>query len=325
MNTHLFPDSTSFNQHTLADSFTLIGVGLHSGIKSIMSVLPAEENTGYTFVRRDVDPAHSKISARWNNVIDTRLCTTIGNKMGIRVSTVEHILAALFASGVDNAHIVLDAPEVPIIDGCAAAFVDIINKTGIVEQHAPRRAIVIRKPIEVAHDNKSAALTPSRQTRIDVEINFDNPIIGKQRLILPLSRSVFNLEIAAARTFGFKKQIGFLRDLGFCKGGSDINAIVVDDLGATNQTRLHYANEFVRHKYLDVVGDMALAGAHIIGTYTGRSGGHKINHDLLVELMLNPECWSYHSLEDAVNHWPSIMQSGNCDRSNVHSLHSGQM
>ncbi len=306
-NNCIYPDMYSFQQHTLRNSFSIIGVGLHTGLKSIMSVFPADINTGYTFIRRDVPSAHGKIVARWNNVVDTHLSTTISNSMGVRVSTVEHILAALYASGVDNAHIVVDAPEVPIVDGSAETFTALINRTGLAKQDAPRRAIVIEKPIAVVSGEKSAMLSPARQTHIDVEISLDHPLIGRQQLVMPLNREVFNKEIADARTFGFNDQIGVLRDLGFCRGSSVDNAVVVDGETIVNQGGLRYPDEFVRHKYLDAVGDLALLGCQVLGKYTGRSSDHQLNNMLLLELMVNAESWSYHSLEGAHAKWARMV------------------
>ncbi len=301
-----YPSFSSFNQHTLKDSFSCVGVGLHTGLRSIMSVLPADINTGYTFTRRDINNADPQISARWSNVISTHLSTTIGNNMGIRVSTVEHILAALRGSGVDNAHIILDAPEVPILDGSALQFVDMINQTGLKEQIAPRVAIVIEKTISVQDGEKFASLSPSREPQIDIEINFDHPAIGKQQLSFFTSRNTFNNEIAPARTFGFEEQVHVLKDLGYCKGGNIENAIVLNGKEILNDEGLRFPDEFVRHKALDVIGDLALSGAYIVGKYTGKSMGHQLNNDLIRELMLNDKSWSYHTLENAHENWDYI-------------------
>lgn len=304
-----FQDQYAFNQHTLQDSFSVIGVGLHSGLKSIMSVFPAEPDSGYTFVRRDVSSSRSLIKARWNNVVDTHLSTTIANNMGVRVSTVEHLLAALRGCGVDNAHVVLDAPEVPILDGSAETYVSMINNAGLQVQEAPRRALVIRKPVCVLQGEKFAGFSPARRAQIDVEIEFSSPVIGRQELSLPFNNEIFEREIAAARTFGFTEQISVLKELGYCKGGTVNNALLVDGRQVVNPGGLKFPDEFVRHKYLDVVGDLALVGAHIVGRFTGRATGHQLNNELLRELMMNDNSWIYTTLEAAYTRWSGLAGS----------------
>jgi UDP-3-O-[3-hydroxymyristoyl] N-acetylglucosamine deacetylase len=294
-------EDISFKQQTLASSFTVIGTGLHTGLKVIMTVMPAEIDTGYTFIRRDVASDRAEVHARWNNVIDTRLSTTLGNSLGVRVSTVEHILAALYGCGIDNAHIVLDAPEVPIMDGSAKPYVSIINKIGLVEQDAPRRAILIKKPVYVGDGEKEAWLLPSSQPWIEMDIDFDRPIIGKQKISLPLNNHVFSNEIADARTFGFHEQVATLQKLGLAKGGSLRNAVLLKDNIVMNEEGLRYVDEFVRHKYLDAVGDLSLMGARFVGKYVGKCSGHSINNALLRELMLNDDCWDYVNLKDVYN------------------------
>ncbi len=297
----------SFNQQTLADSFTFVGRGLHSGLKVVMSVLPAEPDTGYVFIRRDVDAEHGKISGLWHNVVDTHLSTTLGNNLGTRVRTVEHILAALYASGVDNARIVLDSQEVPIADGSSAPFMSIIDKIGKRDQALPRRAVVIRQPFCIREGDKVAQLNPSLQPWMDIEIDFDNPVIGRQYLSLPLNSSVFAEEIASARTFGFKEQLAMLQELGFARGGSINNAILVDDDRVLCRDGLRFTDEFVRHKYLDTVGDLALLGARLLGRFSGKHNGHRLNNLLLNELMSNQECWVCTTLEDAYVNWLELV------------------
>lgn len=301
MNNIVKLENISFRQQTLANSFTVIGTGLHTGLKVIMSVMPAQPNTGYTFIRKDVPSDRSEIRARWNHVVDTHLSTTLANTLGIRVSTVEHILAALYGCGIDNAHIVLDAPEVPIMDGSAKPFVSIINKIGLVEQDAPRRVILIKKPVYVDDGEKHASLLPSAQPWIEMDIDFDRPIIGKQRISLPFNSQVFTKEIASARTFGFHEQVETLQKLGFARGGSLRNAVLLKDNKVLNEEGLRYKDEFVRHKYLDAIGDLSLMGARFVGKYAGKCSGHSINNALLRELMLNDDCWDYVNLKDIYN------------------------
>lgn len=304
-----FSKTPSFNQHTLKDSFTFVGRGLHSGLKVVMAVLPGEPNTGYQFIRRDVLVSRGNIEARWNTVIDTHLSTTIANNYGVRVSTVEHLLAALHACGIDNAHIVLDAPEVPIIDGSSEAFVSLIEKIGKREQNAPRKALVIRKPVIVGEENRFAAFSVASKPHISVEVNFESAAIGRQKISLPMNRENFVKEIASARTFGFKDQLSTLKKLGFARGGSMQNAVLVDGDEVVNKEGLRYPDEFVRHKYLDTVGDLSLAGATVIGEFTSQSSGHELNNLLLRELMLNEDTWVYTTLEDATKNWARLISS----------------
>ncbi|SMF62466.1 UDP-3-O-[3-hydroxymyristoyl] N-acetylglucosamine deacetylase [Alteromonadaceae bacterium Bs31] len=293
----------SYFQHTLADSFTCVGRGLHSGLKVVMTVMPAEAETGYLFVRRDVHGSKNEIPARWYMVTDTHLSTTISNSMGVRVSTIEHLLAALHSCGVDNALIVLDAPEVPIMDGSSKPFVDIIKRLGTVQQKAERRAVLIRQTVSVSESNRSASLEPSPVPWIDMEIDFDSEIIGRQKLSLPLTQGIFDKEIANARTFGFEEQVETLKELGFAQGSSLCNAILISDSKIVNMEGLRHRDEFVRHKFLDAVGDLALAGGYIIGQFSGRCSGHHLNNLLLRELMTNEQSRMYMTLRQAEAFW----------------------
>ena len=297
----------SYYQHTLKDNITCIGRGLHSGLKTIMSIMPAEPNTGYVFMRRDVDSNKAEVQARWYNVTDTRLSTTISNNQGIRVSTIEHLLAALHSCGVDNAHIVIDGPEVPIMDGSAATYVSLIKQVGRTRQTAERRAIVITKPVTVEDKNKSAHLVPAIAPRVDMTIDFDMSVIGKQSMSVSIDEAIFENDIAAARTFGFDEQIETLKKIGLAKGGSFNNAVLIKDNKIVNKEGLRYHNEFVRHKILDCIGDLSLAGAHIVGKFIGESSGHQLNNILLRELMLNEDSWEYTTLQDAEQNWSRIV------------------
>jgi len=293
----------SYFQHTLQDAFTCVGRGLHTGLKVVMTVMPAEANSGYTFIRRDVHHAKNEIPARWYMVTDTHLSTTISNNMGVRVSTIEHLLAALHACGVDNARIVLDAPEVPIMDGSAKPFVEIIQRLGTRKQAHDRRAILVRKPVSVAESHRSASLQPSPVPWIDMEIDFASDPIGQQKISLPFTERLFAREICEARTFGFEEQIETLRELGFAQGSSLRNAVLIADSKVVNEEGLRRPDEFVRHKYLDVVGDLALAGAYIIGQFNGCCSGHYLNNSLLRDLMTNEQSRLHMTLRQAEAYW----------------------
>ncbi|WNO07827.1 UDP-3-O-acyl-N-acetylglucosamine deacetylase [Teredinibacter sp. KSP-S5-2] len=294
-------------QHTLKESFTVMGRGLHTGIKTIMSVLPGEPDTGYVFVRRDIHPSRAKIVARWNTVVDTKLCTTVGNSLGVRVSTVEHLLAALYACGVDNAHIVLDGPEVPIMDGSAKDFAFLIKKSGTRRQNQQRRAIVIRKKISARDGHKFVQLSPHRHTKLSIGIQFESKAIGTQYISMTLNREHFHRHIAQARTFGFSEHLDTLASLGYGKGGSIKNAILVDGDKVKNEEGLRFKDEFVRHKYLDAVGDLALAGARVIGHFTGVASGHQLNNAILHELMIDEEARVFTTVRNAYLNWSRLM------------------
>ena len=278
-------------QHTLKDSITLIGRGLHSGLQVIMTLMPGDANSGYVFMRRDVTPLRAEVPARWNTVVDTRLSTTVANAFGTRVSTIEHLLAALSVCGVHNAHIVLDAPEVPIMDGSAAPFVDLINKVGLQRQTALIQAIIIDKPLAVIGQNKHVSLVPADEFSVDMLIDFDDSVIGRQSMDIKVNEETFSQQLASARTFGFQEQLETLHKLDLAKGGSLNNAVLIRDNEVINEEGLRFKDEFVRHKILDTLGDISLVGASIIGKFIGRRSGHQLNNQLIRTLMINEECW----------------------------------
>ena len=282
----------SFYQHTLAHPIHVIGRGLHSGKSVSMTLLPASADTGYVFERQDVHVEKGEVTARWNNVTDTRLSTTVSNSFGVRVSTIEHLLSALRGMDIDNCRILIDGPEVPILDGSAQPFVELIAQHGVQILAAERRAILIKKSVWLHDQHCSAGFQPFPVPWIDMHISFDNPAIGVESLSMPINRQVFQSTIAAARTFGLAEEIETLQKHGLALGGSLKNAILVGNDGVINKEGLRYENEFVRHKFLDAVGDLALAGAPIIGRFVGNRSGHRMNNDLLRQLMLEQGAWT---------------------------------
>lgn len=285
-------------QRTLKYSISYVGTGLHTGAKTIMTIKPAEENSGIVFVRKDVHETDNRVPARWYNVSDTTMSTTLSNKDDISVGTVEHLMAALLGCGVDNAIIEVDGPEVPIMDGSARPFVSVIEKTGTVDQSVSRKAIWIHRPTEVRHGDKYAILMPSDLPRITVEINFANSAIGSQTHSMALINEAFRNDISRARTFGFKSELKQLKHQGLAKGGTLNNAILVDGDRIVNQEGLRYENEFVRHKVLDAMGDLALAGVPVIGHFYAYKPGHQLNNALIKQLMQIPDGWSYVPIDD---------------------------
>lgn len=271
-------------QRTLKNIIRATGVGLHTGDKVYMTLRPAAPNTGIVFRRTDLNPP-VEIAARPDNVGDTRLSTTLVNG-DVRVSTVEHLLSAMAGLGIDNAYVDLSAPEVPIMDGSAAAFVAAIDQAGIVSQSAARRFVQVLKPVQVAIGDSFGELRPNASGfRAEVEIDFANPVIGRQNYILDLSAERFRREIARARTFGCVNDVARLWSAGFALGASFENSVVFDETRLLNTEGLRYADECVRHKVLDVIGDLALAGLPLLGTYRSSRGGHKLNHAVLTALL----------------------------------------
>ena len=288
----------TFDQHTLKDSFVCVGRGLHSGLKVIMTVMPAEENSGYRFIRKDVDSKFKEITALWHNVTDTRLSVTIANKHGIRVSTVEHLLAALQSCGVDNAVIVLDGPEVPILDGSARPFVDLIRSVGLVKLDDPRMAIRVKKRVRLQDGEKEIELVPSPQSWINMSICFPSSVIGQQALHIDISQHSFTEDVADARAFGFQEEAKTLHKLGLARGGSVHNLVVVDHHSVLNQEGLRYSDEFVRHKILDCIGDFTLAGARVVAGVNAKCCGHSLNNQLLHKLMDDETAYELVKLRD---------------------------
>ncbi|MCF6210125.1 MAG: UDP-3-O-acyl-N-acetylglucosamine deacetylase [Gammaproteobacteria bacterium] len=281
------------NQKTLCHPVAYIGIGLHCGRKVSMVVRPAKANAGISFLRKDLPVDEGLIAARWYNVVDTEMSTAIGNEYGHTIDTVEHIMAALRGCGVDNALVEVDGPEVPIMDGSAEPFVAMIERVGLQEQSAPRNAIWIQRPIEVRDGDKYAILTPADTPRISVEIDFDNSVVGSQTLSVELVDEAFCRQVARARTFGFVNQVAALKQRGLIKGGSLHNAILVDGDRIVNESGLRYRDEFVRHKVLDCLGDLALAGVPILGHYHACKPGHELNSRLMHTLFEMRESWSY--------------------------------
>ena len=279
-------------QHTMSKTATLSGVGVHSGAETSLKIKKAEPNSGIVFVRTDVADRDNKIPARWDRVVETRLCTVIGNDAGVTVGTVEHLMAALRACGVDNAVIELDGPEVPIMDGSSEPFVVAIHKAGVKTQAAPRKAIKILKEVVLEEGDKRVVLKPAVGSKFKSEIEFAHPMIGRQSYDIEMFNGHFLSDISTARTFGFMHEVAAMRAVGLALGGSLDNAVVLDQTGVLNEEGLRYADEFARHKVLDAVGDLYLAGAPIIGQYEGFKAGHATNNQILHKLFATEGAWT---------------------------------
>jgi len=276
-------------QKTLASSATCQGVGLHSGRQISMTLHPAMPGAGLTFRRADLGGA--EIPVRWDRVVDTRMATTLGNPDGARVGTVEHLMAALAGCEIDNAVIELDGPEVPVMDGSAQPFVKLIEKAGVARQAAPRRAIEVLKPIAVRDAHRSLSIEPYPVLEVSFEIDFDTPAIARQAYGARIVNGTFKSDIAAARTFGFAEDVEALRRAGLALGGSLDNAIVIRDGRILNKGGLRFDDEFVRHKILDCIGDLYLAGAPILGRVHGVRSGHALHNLLLQAVFADSSAW----------------------------------
>jgi UDP-3-O-[3-hydroxymyristoyl] N-acetylglucosamine deacetylase len=268
-------------QRTLKNAIACTGIGLHSGRKVGMTLTPAAPDTGIVFRRVDLAGGGRDLRADWRNVKDASLCTVIGDDSGLTVGTTEHLLAALSAMGIDNVRVDIDGPEVPAMDGSAAPFVFLIECAGSVDQPAARRAYRVVRPVAVTQGQAMAALTPAGGFTVDFEIEFTAEAIGRQSCSFAVTPVSFKGEVMRARTFGLIDDLPKMREMGLGQGGSLDNAVVVNGAEILNEDGLRYPNEFVRHKALDAIGDMALAGRPMIGRYTGRRASHALNALLL--------------------------------------------
>ncbi|WP_420566968.1 UDP-3-O-acyl-N-acetylglucosamine deacetylase [Thalassovita sp.] len=276
-------------QRTLKSSVTFSGNGLHSGQPAVMTVHPAAPEYGIWFKRTDVIGRDALIPARWDAVNQSPLCTLLENEAGVTLSTVEHIMAALAGCGVHNALIEVDGPEVPILDGSSAIFVRAILQRGLADQSVPVQAIEILKPIEVRKGDAWARLEPGLDLTIDFHIDFEDAAIGVQHKTLKLANGSFVRELCDSRTFCRKADVDYMRQNGLALGGTLMNAVVVEGDKVLSPGGLRHADEPVRHKMLDALGDLALAGAPILGRYTGYRAGHAMTNDLLRAMFANPD------------------------------------
>jgi UDP-3-O-[3-hydroxymyristoyl] N-acetylglucosamine deacetylase len=280
-------------QITLREHISISGIGVHSGLPVTLTLHPADANTGIVFVRTGSDGSYEReVRADVRAVAATEFATVLGDSAGPLVSTAEHVLAALRGLGVDNVIVELDGSEAPILDGSAEPFVAAIDQVGLVSQSAPRRYIQVLKPVRVVKDGALGELRPyARGLRIEAEIEFDHPVIGRQTLDVDIGPATFRREIARARTFGFLRDVAKLWSAGYALGASFDNTLVITEDRVLNPEGLRSPDEFIRHKVLDAVGDMALAGAPLLAVYKTRRGGHRLNYAVLSALMADTSAW----------------------------------
>lgn len=271
-------------QTTIGKKVELVGIGLHKGVPVHMRLEPMESNSGIVFFRSD---AGVSIPLTPASVVDTKMATVIG-KDGVTISTIEHMLSAIYAYGIDNLRVIVDADEVPVMDGSSMSFCMLLDEAGIVELDAPKKIMRIKKEVEVREGDKYVKLSPSNDLSYDFTIKFAHPVIDKQTYVLKFTKENYKKEIARARTFGFVHEVQYLRSKGLALGGSLENAVVLDDKKVLNPEGLRFTDEFVRHKILDAIGDMSLIGMNFIGNYEAFAGSHDLNHKLTIELLKDP-------------------------------------
>jgi UDP-3-O-[3-hydroxymyristoyl] N-acetylglucosamine deacetylase len=289
----------AIRQKTLNSVVQCSGVGLHGGTPVAMSLHPAPAGHGIVFRRTDKPADEATIPALWHAVVETRHCTVIGNRQGLTVSTVEHLMAAFAGAGIDNALVLLDGPEVPIMDGSAAPFLFLIECAGVVEQDAPRRAVKVLKPVMIADGGRIVAISPASSFSVSFEIDFESAAVARQECFFQIGEGTFKAEISRARTFGFLHEVDEMRAAGLALGGSLENAVVVAGSRVLNEDGLRYDNEFVRHKVLDCIGDLYLAGGPLLGHVRGVRSGHRFNHLLLKALLSDRQAWTWVGLTEA--------------------------
>ena len=290
-------------QRTIKKPVELVGIGLHKGVSVKMILEPLGENCGIVFYRSDLGisiPLHA------DNVIDTTLATVLGvldenGKPKAKVSTIEHLLSAIYAYGIDNLRIVLDNEEVPIMDGSAIGYCMLLEEAGIALQDAPKKALVIKKAIEVRDGEKFVRVAPNDEMIFDFTINFEHNSIKTQSYKFHYSTQKYKDEIARARTFGFLQEVNYLRSIGLAKGGNLSNCIVLDESGILNKEGLRYKEEFVRHKILDAIGDMSVLGMPLVGTYVSFAGSHKLNHFLTQKILSQSEAYEVVEVAQVAN------------------------
>ena len=280
-------------QTTIADTVRIVGIGVHSGQEVTLTLHPADADSGIVFVRTEaVRGRDVEIPALWSHVSATDLCTMVGDPKNASVATIEHLMAALRGLGVDNLLIEIDGPEVPVMDGSADAFIEAIDQVGLVTRSARRRFLKVLKPVRVELGGGWAELRPYDGQRYEVTIDFADPVIGRQAIGVDLSPKVFREQVARARTFGFVKDLEKLLPMGLCRGSSLENSVAIKDGRVLNPEGLRWADEFVRHKLLDAIGDLALSGAPLLGRYRSYRGGHRMNHLTLKALLSDQTAWT---------------------------------
>ncbi len=279
------------SQRTIAEKATCMGIGLHSGAPVHVTLSPARPSSGVAFVRSDLS-GRTEIPARRAALSSTRLATTLGRGEAT-VGTVEHLLAAVYALGIDNLCVEVDGPEIPVMDGSSAAFLQLLRDAGLYDQQVARRVMRIRQPISVSDGDRSIRIAPAARLAVSYFVEYPHPAIGRQRIDdLAIDADSFERELSRARTFGFLREVEALRRGGLARGGSLENTVVLDEKRILNPSGLRFPDEFVRHKVLDLVGDLALLGMPVLGHIAVERGGHALHQQLVEQILATPEAWT---------------------------------
>ncbi len=289
-------------QRTLKQAISATGVGLHSGERVKLTLLPAAPDTGIVFRRTDLpEPVDVKVEPALVN--DTRLSSTLVTDTGVRVGTIEHLMSAFAGFGIDNLVVEVTAAEIPIMDGSAAPFIYLLQSAGVVEQSVPKRFIRVKQPVEIVEGDKWVRLDPMDGFKITLSIEFNHPAfnLAPQKVEIDFANSSYLDEISRARTFGFMHEVEYMRQHGLGLGGSLDNAIVIDDEYVLNPEGLRFPDEFVRHKILDAIGDLYIVGHPLIAAFSGHKSGHAMNNKLLRKLLETPDAWEYASFVDPLD------------------------
>ncbi|MDP6351710.1 MAG: UDP-3-O-acyl-N-acetylglucosamine deacetylase [Alphaproteobacteria bacterium] len=289
-------------QRTIKNTINCAGIGLHSGVNTMMTLRPAPPDTGIVFVR--ADRGRAAVPARWDHVTETTLGTTLENADGVTVITIEHLMAALLGCGIDNLYVELDGPEVPVMDGSSAPFVFLVECAGIADQDEVRREIRVLRAVAVSEGEKRLALTPSSGFSVNLLIDFDNPVVARQQLYYEAAPGAFKTYLSRARTFGFADDVAAMHAAGLARGGSLDNAVVISGDRVINEDGLRYEDEFVRHKMLDCIGDLYLAGAPLCGHVEAACSGHRLNNALLRALFADDANWCHQPMPESAGGWP---------------------
>ena len=268
-------------QTTIGKKVHTVGIGLHKGEPIRLTLEPLEAGSGIVFYRSDLGIS---FKAEPKNVVNTQMATVVGNEKGY-ISTIEHLMSAINGYGIDNIRIIVDANEIPVMDGSSASFCMLLDEAGVKELDANKKALIIKRAVEIREGDKLVRLSPSKSPKFDYTIKFSHPLIGTQHYVFEFSKKSYVKEISRARTFGFLKDVQALRSMGLALGGSLENAVVIDENKILNPEGLRFENEFVRHKILDAIGDLALVGAPILGDYTAFAGSHDLNHKLTLAVL----------------------------------------
>lgn len=296
-------NESCYKQHTLAASFSCLGMGLHSGFVVTMIVTPAAPNTGYTFIRRDVNARHNLIKAHWHNVYDATLGTNLRNDKGIKVLSAEHLLAALAAHGIDNARILIDGPEVPSMDGSARTFSDLILGVGKLEQTALRKVMLVKKIVQVCEGNRFLDVLPSPLLWMDLETHVPHPKLGSKRISTPVTELTFMQKLSGARNLVSQEDMEAHRELGYFQGANHNNLLIHQRDEILNKGKQRYKDESARHNVIDLLGDLSLADAPIVGHFIGRGTNHSLHQLLMLELMCDSDNYLITTMKDLDENW----------------------